>query len=148
MYTLAAREILQLRRISWDATKIWLWAIAAGAVGVVFSIADGIAMSLGYLKLGSLWMLDKFGIQITHIIISGTVMILGILAYAFKTRNQLMYGIVEVGFAAVAATLTARQIKPGFDWSGPITGLVGSVYIVSRGINNLSDGMRRTKEKR
>jgi len=64
-----------------------------------------------------------------------------------KTKHRRIYGVIEVVFAWVAGVIAARQMKPGADWSGQIATMIGAVYIVSRGLENVKEGFKNKKQK-
>jgi hypothetical protein len=119
------------------------------SVFLIFCAADALILLPRYLKIAILWGMNKFGVQAMQLLIAGIVLLFGWLAFLFKQKDQRSYGLVEVFFAAIAGVITARQIKFGADWSGQAAALVGVIYIVSRGLNNVRDGTNvlRQREK-
>ncbi len=117
-----------------------LWLALTLMVAVMFFAADAVVSAAPFLKRFYLWSMRTFGLQVTQLLLACAVLLLGWAAFKLKEKHQRTYGVVEVLFAWVAAVITARQMKPGMDWSGQVATLVGAVYIVSRGLNNIKDG--------
>lgn len=92
-------------------------------------------------------MVEAWGISAVQFAMGAFVLVLGIAAYAFKARNQIFYGAVELIFAGVAGIVQSRHITTMAELVGALPTLVGSVYVVSRGMSNLDEGMEKKFEK-
>ena len=124
------------------------WLILSGFALAIFFLADVVILLAPYAGQGYSWAMQTLGLQAAHLLLAASVISLGIGAFFFKTDYQPAYGVVELLFAAVGAVIAARQIHPGGDWSGQIATLIGCVYIVSRGLGNIKDGLEaKDKEK-
>jgi hypothetical protein len=84
--------------------------------------------------------MTELGVGVTQLLIAIFVILLGLAAHLFKKKNQLKYGLVEILFAAATAIIAARQLVPNMSWAGPLATLGGSMYIVSRGLDNVAKG--------
>ncbi len=124
------------------------WTIIAFFAGLAFILADFVVWLGPYAREGYSWIVQTFGLQATHLLLAAAVVMFGVSAFVFKSNYQRVYGIVEVGFAFVAAIVSARQIKPEGDWSGPVATLIGCVYIVSRGLGNMEDGRKAEQARK
>jgi hypothetical protein len=111
-----------------------------GAVALLFVFIDLILLSTPYGVVFIEYLMRKLGVRAAQLFVSVVVLILGSLAYWFKLKKQVWYGVVEIAFAASAAVIAARQLKPGTEWAGPIATLGGAVYIVNRGLENVAKG--------
>jgi len=123
------------------------WKIGSGLFAVVWLLSSAVIVVMPYVREGFLRLLQIFGVQVTQLLISLIVIALGSFAFLFKQKRLHSYGLVEVIFAAVAAVIASRQIKPNTEWAGPIASLIGCVYIVSRGLSNMRDGMKAREKK-
>jgi hypothetical protein len=85
----------------------------------------------------------------THITVGFVVIGFGLLIYAIKKENQLLYGIVELVFAFVAGVQTASQMvltaAPAQE-ATHLLALGGAVYVVSRGLNNIDEAIAKKKK--
>ena len=123
------------------------WLVLSATLSLTFVFADLFIWITPYLRQGYALTLQKLGLQTTQLLLSAVIMGLGGLAYVFKQKDQRMYGIIEIIFAGAASVITSRQVRLGGDLASPIASLVGCVYIVSRGLNNYSDGLRKLNKK-
>lgn len=74
---------------------------------------------------------------------------LGRLLYSFKVRKQFFYGLVEIGVGAgVAVQAWLQNIeKASIDpWSG-LLALLGGIYIVVRGFDNISQYKKKVADE-
>jgi hypothetical protein len=95
-----------------------------------------------------LWSMRAFGLEAAQLLLGGAVVLVGVGAFFFKSKHQIAYGVLEVTFAGIGGIITARQMKPGADWSGQVATLIGAVYIVSRGLSNVKDGIKAEQKKK
>ena len=86
---------------------------------------------------------DKLGIQNTQIIIGVAAIVVGVLAYQFKRRNQKWYGVVEVAVGALSALAVAANISPGKLELAKWSTLAGSAYVIARGLSNYVDANQK-----
>lgn len=115
--------------------------IAVIILGVIG--AELLHLAMPVIKLLYAYVLKRFGLKTIQILAGILVMVLGWLVYRFKLRNQVAYGTIEVLFAGITGVIAARQVNPQRDWSGQFATLVGAVYIVSRGLANIYDGLEK-----
>jgi hypothetical protein len=113
---------------------------------VSLGIAEVVQLAGPFIVRAYLFSIQRLGGQNTEVVIGVAVLISGIAAFFFKLKHQRAYGAVEVLFGGVAAVVTARQMKAATNWTPQITALIGAVYIVSRGLNNISDGFKVIKK--
>jgi len=111
--------------------------------GAMFAIADGIWAIEPYIHRIFFRTLNALGLQWIEIVVGVLVIICGLYAYWFKNKYLLYYGIVEVIFAGAAGVVTAKQLATSAQIAGPIATLIGSVYVVSRGVSNIADGLEK-----
>jgi hypothetical protein len=129
-----------------DETVKWLIFVVFSALLVLVFLAGDLAIALSPFAVRFyFWFMTTFGLKATQLLIGLAVIFLGSGAFLFKLKYQMTYGIVEVLFAWLAGSLTARQIRPGGDWPGQLATLVGAIYIVSRGLGNIRDGVKARK---
>jgi hypothetical protein len=126
----------------WELLKIIFFCLFLLIVAIFF-LGDATLMVGPFLARSYLWLMATFGLKATQLVIGVTVVVIGFGAFFFKSRHQTAYGAVEVTFAWVAAIIAARQMKPRADWSGQIATLIGAIYIVSRGLGNAKDGLKK-----
>lgn len=96
------------------------------------------------------WLTSTFGLEVTQLIFGAMVLVLGTMAFLFKKNYQPAYGIVELFFGFGAGVVGAKQLKPDMRpeaWLAPLATLIGSVYVVSRGWGNISDGLNDNRER-
>jgi hypothetical protein len=110
--------------------------IVALFVAAVLFTADGVILALPDLHAGYVVLKSWLGLRLTTLAIVAAVFGFGWLAYKFKEKKPVAYGLVEVLFALFSATIAARQMTS--DWTAPVLALVGAMYIVSRGFNNMA----------
>jgi len=65
----------------------------------------------------------------------------GFIAFGFKKINLLFYGMVEVAFGISSALTLAFSGLPSELHLSQWTSLVGCVYVISRGMSNISDAL-------
>src|SRR5215469_17432387 len=83
--------------------------------------------------------INEFGLHVTQILVSLTIIGIGVAAYFFKRWNQGLYGLVEMVFAAVAVFGVARTLTPQKLLLAQWATLGGFAYVVSRGWGNVWD---------
>ena len=88
-----------------------------------------IQMIAGFMNWGALNLLVAFG-----------VLVFGWVAYEAKKANKFRYGVVEI----LVATVTAMISASGIDAARPdtftrVATIIGCIYIVSRGLENMKD---------
>jgi hypothetical protein len=109
-----------LRNCSWLAIRIVLvyWGIVA--------LSWGFRATLGWLNL-----------RLIHVILSFSVLILGIGAFVFKKKSRKWYGLVEIIVAWFTAVSISTRIVQGQLDLTTVMSLAGTIYIVSRGLDNI-----------
>jgi hypothetical protein len=98
--------------------------------------------------------INEFGLHMTQVVVSITIIGTGVAAYFFKRWNQGLYGLVEMIFAAAAVFGVARTLTPQKLLLAQWATLGGFAYVVARGWGNVWDyrqtmqptkvGIRRT----
>lgn len=79
--------------------------------------------------------------------VAGITLALGILAFWFKRKNQVNYGLFEIVFAIASAFRLARGLLVQEAMLVQWASLVGAVYVVSRGVNNVVDGEKELRRR-
>lgn len=116
--------------------------VAGGALGVTASL---LTFTHGRDLFAFLYQtLGRFGAQAS---VACAVLVVGGLAHMFKQRNQLWYGILEVGFAGGCAASIASGMSPHEALFSQWAALGGAAYVVARGLNNISEAKRRYASK-
>jgi hypothetical protein len=77
------------------------------------------------------------------LLIGVVALFLGLVMTTWKNLSPLTYGASEVAFGTVVASILAYSLAPNFAAS-TILGIASSVYIVSRGLNNVLDAIEDT----
>ena len=109
-------------------------AIVGGLLSLVVPPADAWA------KLHPAWAMQ--------ISIVGFAGLLGVGAHRFKKLNKALYGVSEVVFAVLYAMNNASRIDPSKpDQEVVWVSILGSAYIVARGMNNISDAAEERQKK-
>jgi hypothetical protein len=109
-------------------------AIAGGLILLIVPPADAWA------KLHPAW-----AMQITIVTFAG---LLGVGAHRFKKINKALYGVSEVVFAVLYAMNNASRVDPSKpDQQVVWVSILGSAYIVARGMNNISDATEERQKK-
>ena len=82
-------------------------------------------------------MFSRLNLHLTHVILSVSVIILGIGAFAFKKKSRKWYGLVEIIVAWFTAVSISTRITQGQLDLTTVMSLAGTIYIVSRGLDNI-----------
>jgi hypothetical protein len=93
-----------------------------------------------YTGIGT-WVVAVLGLHATQALAAVIVIFLGWGAHEFKRRSKLYYGYLEVCFGALSAIAIVTTVNfVAVQFSNlrltQILGLVGSAYVVARGLNN------------
>ena len=72
---------------------------------------------------------------------------LGTFAFWFKKKNQVNYGLFEIAFGIACAFRLARGLLVQEAMLAQWASLVGAVYVVSRGVNNVVDGEKELRKR-
>jgi hypothetical protein len=88
------------------------------------------------------WLIGKLGPQLTQVIFSGIVALLGLAAY-FKSKNQKWYGIVEIMVGLFSTVVVAGTVAPNRLDLAKWTTLAGSAYVIARGLGNHADDKKK-----
>lgn len=91
-------------------------------------------------------MTSALGLHGAQCTVAFGVLLIGLVAYLLKRSQQFLYGLVEVVFACVAALNVSAGVRPGEDVFARWATLAGLVYVVSRGMSNLSEGRKKLIE--
>jgi len=81
--------------------------------------------------------INEFGLHVTQILVSITIIAIGVAAYSFKRWNQGLYGLVEMLFATAAVFGVARTLTPQKLLLAQWATLGGFAYVVARGSGNV-----------
>jgi hypothetical protein len=87
------------------------------------------------------------GLHKTQIILALLMILAGICAYFFKQMTQQWYGFVEAIFGGSAVVAVVLGILPSSATPAQWATLVGSAYVIARGLNNwaeAADGNNKT----
>lgn len=124
-----------------------IWKTTSLILAMIFFFADFAIMAMAAIKQLCLWVMQTIGLEATQVLLGVIVLILGGGAFVFKLKHQRLYGFVEVVFAGVVAIIIARQMRPGTDWSSQVATLIGTIYVVSRGLSNIKEGFKARSEQ-
>ena len=82
-------------------------------------------------------MLGWLNLRFIQVVLSVSVLILGIGAFIFKKKSRKWYGLVEIIVAwFTAVSISTRIVQEQLDLT-TIMSLAGTIYIVSRGLDNI-----------
>jgi hypothetical protein len=70
-------------------------------------------------------------------------LVVGSMAYWYKRKVLLLYGITEIGFGILSAYQVGLHSTLPTTLITKWTVIVGSIYVVSRGLNNVADGLNK-----
>jgi len=93
------------------------------------------------------------GLHLTQALAIALVPALGFAAFQFRLRSKLYYGMIEVLFAVISAIAVVSRVNftsiPVSQMSlAQLTALVGSVYVVTRGLTNIYEARRADSESK
>jgi hypothetical protein len=125
--------------------KVAVWIRAVPMIVSMFLLGDLASVLVPFAHKFFTHLLRALGLQGTQLAVGASVLIIGLYAYRFKVRNQLAYGLVEIVFAGAAGVVTAKQMTTGEQLPACVAGLIGAVYVVSRGASNFVDGTRKAQ---
>ncbi len=118
---------------------LYVFSISVAAIGVNYAFTwRGVIVAYLYENIGSYW---------TKAIISSSVLATGWIAYRFKKKRQILYGLCEVIFAATSAVHVVGRLAPGMEVPVQWGALIGFAYVVARGLGNISDGKEKLFQK-
>ena len=97
-------------------------------------------------SITGVWLLSKFVVSgplglPDRFVACSTTVVIGVVLYMFRRRQQMLYGLCEVGFATAVAWHTLGA--PSRDATTNLLALIGVVYLVVRGFTNLADGLEK-----
>jgi hypothetical protein len=151
-----------------DSIKEWinllvviaLFGSVSGAIGLAFSKPERsawLSSLYGFLALVAVsligggilvsidWIYKTYAGLINTIsgraAVGVTVFAIGCFAYVFKRKRKLRYGQLEVLFGALSAIGIASKLKSEESVFAEWVGLVGSAYVVTRGLTNWSEAL-------
>jgi hypothetical protein len=75
-----------------------------------------------------------------QVVVGLAVLAVGALAYRFKRDHQFLFGLVELPVALATAMISAGGISRSPDSFSRIATIVGCIYVVSRGLENMGKG--------
>jgi hypothetical protein len=106
------------------------------AVGMTFVFAE--AQHYGprlFSYLGQL-----LGVRGAQIVLIVCICGAGWFAHEYKRKQQIRYGLLEVLFGVVSTVTVGLSMIPGNSTLTQGVALVGSGYVIARGLNNVRDG--------
>jgi hypothetical protein len=91
------------------------------------------------------------GLHVTQALAIVFAIAVGFAAFAFKLRSKLYYGTVEVFFGVISSIAVVSRVNftsiPVSQMSlAQVTALVGSVYVVARGLTNIYEARHPKQE--
>lgn len=81
-----------------------------------------------------------FGLYGMRVFVGVVVVGCGIAGYFWKRKNQYSYGLGEIVFGVLVIFYVTFRIEPGNSYLSQWSALVGSAYVIARGLNNRADG--------
>ncbi len=148
------------------AINVYLWygtpifrgqkrAILKKTVGILISLVGFVLFNVVTTTLTSIvmffgepWMKQhpRYALQISVVVFAGLI---GFGAHHFKRMSKTLYGVCEVLFAVLYAMSNANRIDPAkpdqqFVW----VAILGSAYIVARGLNNISEAVEERHRRK
>lgn len=107
--------------------------------GVIFTLL----LSFNLVKPLAVFLMQAIGLRTFQLVIATGAVILGYAAHAFKQRNKKLYGRCEVVFAILYAIKSSDSIDgTRLNQLALWTAVLGSMYVVARGLNNISDAKK------
>ena len=93
------------------------------------------------------WLIGLLGWGLIQVGVALAVVALGWLAYWYKGQNQFIYGLIEVLVAMATAMISTFGISSNRETFTRVATIVGCVYIVSRGFENMNRAIEETKKR-
>jgi hypothetical protein len=136
--------------------KTWGWGRRLGLafknsnwkrvlVGLLtFSVILLLSYNEDFLKSAAVLVLRQ---RFSQVFVAAMTLGLGILAFSFKKKSQVNYGWFEVFFGIASAFRLSRGLLVQEAMLAQWASLVGAVYVVSRGINNIVDGEKELRKR-
>jgi hypothetical protein len=121
-----------------------LQIVVSSALAVVMTFVFAEAQQHGA-KLFS-YLGHLLGVRGAQIVLITVICAAGWFAHEYKRRQQIRYGMLEVLFGVVSAVSVGLSMIPGNSTLTQWVALVGSGYVIARGLNNVRDG--RTEKLR
>ena len=107
-------------------------------IAVRYSIAWVVAY---WLVLFLSWALFKhtatLAVRLFDFCVASSILVVGLTTNVLKKANQKLYGVFEIGFAWFSAISLSTRINLAHIELTTLMGLVGTVYVVSRGFENI-----------
>jgi hypothetical protein len=88
-------------------------------------------------------LLEKVGKPVGLWTSIGVIFLIGILLSVFKSKQQFWYGIFETAFALASCYFTVKSIKETSDVLTILVALGSTIYLIVRGLSNISDGVKK-----
>jgi hypothetical protein len=92
-------------------------------------------------------LIDLLGWGLIQVGVALAVIAFGWLAYWYKGQNQFIYGLIEVLVAMATAMTSTFGITSNRETFTRVATIVGCVYIVSRGFENMNKAIEETKKQ-
>jgi hypothetical protein len=112
----------------------WLWKIV---IGILIATLPELANKYASRVFATL--IHAVGLHLAQIVVSIGVISAGILGHWFKRKNQRWYGFVEVVFGSASGIVIGFTMFAGQPLLTQWVTLVGCAYVISRGLNNMSE---------
>jgi hypothetical protein len=129
---------------------VLVWLRGTLLLTLLFVVGDIIGLAVVFAFKEIVTRFPKLNPLQTHITVGLIVIALGLATYNLKKNNQLVYGAIELVFAFAAGVQTATQIvwtMPPAQGAGYLVALGASVYVVSRGLNNIDEARAKKRQK-
>jgi hypothetical protein len=120
------------------------------SIQVLVSVCFLTSISLLFDCLGrqgaALLLIKLLGLYGLRTLVGIGVVFLGVSAWNLKKTDLFVYGLAEVLFGICSAVYVASGLKPDEILVSHWAALIGSAYVVARGLGNTSDGWQQIKE--
>jgi hypothetical protein len=135
-----------------QGAKEGLQAVGESLLRIVLSTLLGLGMTFVFAEAQQhgaklfFYLGRLLGVRGAQVVLIVCVCVTGWFAHEYKRRQQIRYGMLEVLFGVVSAVSVGFSMIPGNSTLTQWVALVGSGYVIARGLNNVSDG--RTEKLR
>lgn len=104
--------------------------------------------TVGVIILASFYLIKLTDKEFSRHFLTIGLITTGFALFYFKLKQQLFYGICETAFAFAVVYYNADKGTNGFKNMSTVLTLVGAVYLVVRGLNNIYDGRKKIIDRR
>lgn len=117
---------------------------------VVYTVFLFLLALAGYYPWIPARIVGVLGLHLTQLLAVVLVFFIGFAASKFKLRSKLHYGIVEVLFGVISSIAIVSRVNftplPVSQMTlAQVAALVGSVYVVARGFNNIHEAKKDSR---